>query len=44
MNDQFRSQFPALARLHQGRSLLYFDGPAGTQVPQSVIDAVSDYY
>jgi cysteine desulfurase family protein (TIGR01976 family) len=44
MNDQFRSQFPALARLHQAKSLLYFDGPAGTQVPQSVIDAVSDYY
>lgn len=26
-----------------GREIVYFDGPAGTQVPQSVADAVSDY-
>ncbi|MET0771788.1 MAG: cysteine desulfurase-like protein, partial [Candidatus Limnocylindrales bacterium] len=27
-----------------GRPLVYLDGPGGTQVPRSVIDAVSDYY
>ncbi len=38
-----RQQFPALARQHQGHSVAYFDGPGGTQVPQRVVDAVSDY-
>ncbi|MCC9605843.1 cysteine desulfurase-like protein [Blastopirellula sp. JC732] len=38
-----REQFPALRRLMHGREIVYFDGPAGTQVPQSVADAVSDY-
>ncbi|MFQ5737652.1 MAG: cysteine desulfurase-like protein [Acidobacteriota bacterium] len=36
--------FPSLARTFKGRRLAYFDGPAGTQVPRRVIDAVSDYY
>src|SRR5215471_8178669 len=41
--DQIRRQFPALARL-QGRDLVvYFDGPGGTQVPQAVVNAMSDY-
>lgn len=39
-----RADFPALARLHEGRPLAHFDGPGGTQVPQAVIDAVSGYY
>jgi len=39
-----RTDFPALARLHEGRTLAHFDGPGGTQVPQAVIDAVSGYY
>lgn len=34
-----RSQFPALAT-----GAVFFDGPGGTQVPQAVLDAVSDYY
>ena len=38
-----RQQFPALARRHNGAPVVYFDGPAGTQVPQSVIDAIADY-
>ncbi len=38
-----RSQFPALAKTVGGRQAVFFDGPAGTQVPQSVIDAISDY-
>jgi cysteine desulfurase family protein (TIGR01976 family) len=38
-----RSQFPALALQDAGRSAVYFDGPGGTQVPQSVVDAMGRY-
>ncbi len=38
-----RSQFPALARMQGGHRIVYFDGPAGSQVPHRVIDAVSGY-
>jgi cysteine desulfurase family protein (TIGR01976 family) len=38
-----RRQFPALAREHDGQPVVYFDGPAGTQVPQRVIEAIGDY-
>jgi cysteine desulfurase family protein (TIGR01976 family) len=41
--DQIREQFPALARMHNGRPVAYFDGPGGTQVPRSVVEAMSDY-
>jgi cysteine desulfurase family protein (TIGR01976 family) len=34
-----RSQFPSLALKDAGRSRVYFDNPAGTQVPQAVVDA-----
>jgi cysteine desulfurase family protein (TIGR01976 family) len=44
MNENLRQQFPALKRLHLGAPLIFMDGPAGTQVPQSVIDAISTYY
>ena len=48
LNDErvlrLREDFPALKRLLNGRPLAYFDGPGGTQVPQSVIGAVSGYY
>lgn len=44
MNDMIRQQFPALQRLHNGNPLIFLDGPAGTQVPQMVIDAIADYY
>ena len=33
-----RHQFPALALTDSGRPRVYFDNPAGTQVPQRVID------
>lgn len=36
-----RSQFPALNRMHAGNRVIYLDGPAGTQVPQSVVDRVA---
>ncbi len=42
--DALRRQFPALSVLHDGRPMAFFDGPGGTQVPQSVIDAVAAYY
>jgi cysteine desulfurase family protein (TIGR01976 family) len=42
--DALRREFPALAVVQDGRSLAYFDGPGGTQVPQRVIDAVTGYY
>jgi cysteine desulfurase family protein (TIGR01976 family) len=41
--ESIRSRFPALLRRHAGLAVAYFDGPGGTQVPQSVVDAVSDY-
>jgi cysteine desulfurase family protein (TIGR01976 family) len=40
---EIRQGFPALARHHAGMPVAYFDGPGGTQVPQSVVDAVADY-
>ena len=36
-----RGQFPALALTDDGRPRIYFDNPAGTQVPQRVIDRVA---
>jgi cysteine desulfurase family protein (TIGR01976 family) len=39
-----RKDFPALERTYNGVPLAYLDGPAGTQVPKLVIDAISDYY
>jgi cysteine desulfurase family protein (TIGR01976 family) len=39
-----RKQFPSLDRKHNGKSLIYVDGPAGTQVPRNVIDSISNYY
>ena len=36
-----RSQFPALSLIDAGRPAVYFDGPGGTQTPQSVIDAMT---
>jgi len=38
-----RRQFPALALQVNGKPAVYFDGPAGTQVPQRVIDAMREY-
>lgn len=39
-----RKDFPSLARTVDGSPLAFLDGPAGTQVPRPVIDAVSRYY
>jgi len=39
-----RRDFPSLTRTIGGYPVAYLDGPGGTQVPQSVIDAIADYY
>src|SRR5687768_4685457 len=44
MNDSIRSQFPSLKRLENGHPVVHLDGPAGTQVPQNVIDAIVSVY
>ena len=38
-----RSRFPALSQESGGHIPVFFDGPGGSQVPGSTIDAISDY-
>ena len=38
-----RAEFPALLRLHEGNPVAYFDGPGGSQVARSSIDAIARY-
>ena len=40
--DSIRAQFPALSLTHDGRPRVYFDNPAGTQVPQQVLTRTTD--
>jgi cysteine desulfurase family protein (TIGR01976 family) len=40
--EKIRGCFPALSRTDNGKPCVYFDNPAGTQVPQSVIDRMAD--
>jgi cysteine desulfurase family protein (TIGR01976 family) len=43
--EAVRAHFPALHQPVNGNEApIFFDNPAGTQVPQGVIDAVADYY
>ncbi|MGH9730639.1 MAG: cysteine desulfurase-like protein [Candidatus Acidiferrales bacterium] len=39
-----RAQFPALTQMVNGHPAAFLDAPAGTQVPQRVINAVRDYF
>ena len=41
--EHCRRQFPALTRRIGDLQAVYLDGPAGTQVPQRVIDAIGNY-
>jgi cysteine desulfurase family protein (TIGR01976 family) len=41
--SRVRAQFPSLSQTVAGQPAVFFDGPGGTQVPQRVIDAISDY-
>ncbi len=46
MNDpisQIRAHFPALTVTDNGRPRLYFDTPAGSQVPKMVVERMADY-
>ena len=38
-----RARFPALARTQDGRPVVFADAPGGTQVPESVIEAMARY-
>lgn len=38
-----RDRFPALSRQENGELVLYFDNPAGTQVPRETIDGFTRY-
>src|SRR5438270_13159281 len=40
---RIRSQFPSLSQMVNGHPAVFLDGPGGTQVPQRVIDAISNY-
>src|SRR5690348_1756697 len=39
-----RAQFPSLKLQVNGRPAAFLDGPAGTQVPKQVMDAIQSYY
>jgi len=41
--NEIRGHFPAQSRVHRGHAVAYLDGPGGTQVPQFVVDRMSDY-
>ena len=40
--SRVRARFPGLQRLVEGRPAVFFDGPAGSQVPVGVADAVRE--
>ena len=42
--NELREEFPSLTRTQDGRQVIYFDGPAGTQVPRRVINAITRHY
>lgn len=42
--QHIRAQFPILQRKINGKNLVYFDNAATGQKPQSVIDALTEYY
>jgi len=39
--ESIRAQFPSLARTDDGAARLYFDNPAGTQVPSTVVERMA---
>ena len=41
--QHYRNFFPALARRENDQPVVFFDGPAGTQVPMVVVDAINEY-
>lgn len=41
--DYVREQFPALKRIYNNRSVIYLDGPEGSQMVRGSIEAMSNY-
>jgi len=41
--EAVRGQFSALSQMHNDKPVIFFDGPGGSQVPQSVIEQMSHY-
>jgi cysteine desulfurase family protein (TIGR01976 family) len=41
--DRIRAQFPSLSLTHGRRARIYFDNPAGTQVPKQMLRRMQDY-
>jgi cysteine desulfurase family protein (TIGR01976 family) len=41
--DAIRNEFPSLKREHNGKPLVYFDAPGGTQTTRRCIDRIVDY-
>ena len=41
--EKIRAKFPALRQEINGQPVIFFDGPGGTQVPSSVMEAMSRY-
>lgn len=41
--DTIRAQFPALSIIDNGKPRVFFDNPAGTQVPRAVAERMSEY-
>ncbi|HLW42912.1 MAG TPA: aminotransferase class V-fold PLP-dependent enzyme, partial [Candidatus Acidoferrales bacterium] len=39
-----RAQFPSLKLQVNGQAAAFLDGPAGTQVPRQVMDAIQNYF
>ena len=42
--SELRAEFPALQQTVGGRPLIFMDGPGGTQVHSSVIEATQRYF
>ena len=38
-----RQQFPVLNQNYNGQTPIFFDGPGGSQVPQTVLEAMNAY-
>jgi len=43
-STKIRSDFPILSRKVNGKPLIYFDNAASSQMPEQVIQSISDYY
>ena len=41
--ESIRQAFPALQQKVNGEPVYFFDGPGGSQVPQSVLDTMTAY-